>query len=157
MSTDAEAVPLPPALCCDEIEKQRRVDACLAKARRHLAPPPAACLMRIDKAVRVIERRRKTRVLFAGAAAAVLLIALGVGVLFTPKKDDGTSLLSKTPRYGRPLTLKVADPASTPHVHVSFAPETTALAAPIKTADSDITIFFLYSTLKETTGSHEYK
>ena len=142
------------ATCRASLDRQRTVDRLLA-ASAPLEPTPGHLAARVDAAIRAASRRRAAAWGTAAVAAASVLL---LGIVWTAR-----TLPSDTPNEGIPVAdrstsnpaapadLVSADPLSEsqPPAHVTVRVN-GSIVAPMPSSNPNITIFWVYPTVRAT-------
>lgn len=133
--------------CRDAADQQQWIDVLLqSPARLQLERPPGSILDSFQ--VSVAQRRRRVVQAACGlAAAAVLLIAVGLsmnGNQDTSQRDKvaTNSIVTVDPSQ----TPRLPEPATTTQHPATFVSATDAIAVPVESSYSDVTIVQVYPT-----------
>ena len=156
--------------CREQSTLQRQLDRLLAEGTAAIEPVPVVLVRRIERGVRAARRRRLLS--WAGAAAAGILLALGLWVaqnIFI-LRDDGRQIaerpevsdavskefaqLPKAPPLqsggvgSAPLVTPVGSEPPATRVRVTLVDPSSAILVPVESHSLDVTVVCVYPTIK---------
>ncbi len=134
-------------VCRQEIEQQRRIDRLLAQAATHALPVPSSLAGRIEQQARRSTGRRAAWLACCISAAAVLVLAVGIGVAMrradTPDRPQPIVRQAPEPVVERPQQPRQTLPVR-PDVQVVCNDSSNAIAVPLKTESPNVSIVWIY-------------
>jgi anti-sigma factor RsiW len=133
--------------CRDAADEQQWIDGLLqSPARLQLERPPASILDSFQ--LSVAQRRRRVLQAACGlAAAAVLLIAIGVSLKDNQEAAQPVDRVANTSASVEPTKAPTAQaPAATTRPPATFISTSEAIAVPVESSSSDVTIVQVYPT-----------
>lgn len=140
--------------CRRECQQQQRIDVLLAQGARCPESVPGELVERIEREVGRFSRRRQLQWAGGLAAAALLVLAVGIGVATRPPG---------TPSEPRPMVRRPSQPVvqeapsgpvpeeatkSPPEVHVALGDPSSAILVRKQTAAPNVSIVWIYPTAK---------
>ena len=136
--------------CQDELERQVQLDHLLAAVAAEPQPLPSGLAQRVEAYMKQQSWHRTRQFTGLWIAAAILLC---VTAWFTIPLLNERSIQSVEPvaKVSAP-TLQQLSADQTPQVRVTFTERSNVLAVPVKSQNPNITILWLYPTLKISTG-----
>ena len=142
--------------CRRERERQRRIDLLLAQGARHPEPVPASLVDRIERQVRSSARRRRMQWAGGLAAAAMVLLAVGISIATRPP-GNRPELRPIVQQPGQPAVEKApVDPVpektreNRPEVRVVLSNPSDAILVRSETVSPNVSMVWVYPTVKPT-------
>ncbi len=142
------------AACREEIREQRRMDRLLAEGAAGLEPVPTGLIGRIEQAYGRVHRCRVIGWAWGLSAAAVAASVLAAWLAWgaAGRQEGSPPVVRESPqRAGDPEEVKPAGPEAPGGLsaaEVRLSDPSEAILLPMETARSDISIVWVYPTLR---------
>ena len=133
--------------CALEVNRQERLDRALSEASQGLAAP-VGLIGHIEGEIETLEARRLTLRRWT-AAAALLVVGLGAGLLLIDRGEGPSVVKPRAPEETAPSSPVIRQPApdANPIATVKLSETSKSLAVPVATREIDATIVFVYPVL----------